>query len=83
MSTRSGRESTASDALLPNGCELSNYTSDEQPLNGRTKCVVIVRNNADVSNSRDTGVRVTISDSSLSASEPLLSSSVPGKIFIL
>lgn len=83
MSTRRGREITASDALLPNGCELLNYTSDEQPLNGRTKCVVIVRNNADVSSSRDAGARLTTSDSSLSASEPLLSTSVPGKIIIL
>lgn len=80
MSARQGRESTATDALLPNGCELLNYTSNEQPLNSRTKCVVIVRNNADVNICRDAGVRVTTSDSSLSASEPLLSASVPGKI---
>lgn len=80
MSARQGRESTATDALLPNGCELLNYTSNEQPLNCRTKCVVIVRNNADVNICRDAGVRVATSDSSLSASEPLLSASVPGKI---
>lgn len=40
---RGGDQITDADALLPNGCELTNYIEGGSS-NNRTKCAVIIRN---------------------------------------
>jgi len=64
MTTRdakAGDQITDADALLPNGCELTNYIEGGS-TNNRTKCAVIIRN----------GSQSTTSSNPI-AVEPLLS----------